>query len=84
MALDIFMWWLVAQLVGLAGLPLAAWLLRALPDSGYAFAKSLGLLLAGYLAWMAAMLGLAKAQVQAVGSSPNSGNPAAAANTRRV
>ena len=59
MALDIFMWWLVAQLVGLAGLPLATWLLRALPDRGYAFAKSLGLLLSGYLAWVAAMLGLA-------------------------
>jgi YYY domain-containing protein len=59
MIADIALWWLVAQLIGLAGLPLASWLLRSLPDRGYAFAKSLGLLLTGYLAWLAAMLGLA-------------------------
>ncbi|HEX5689445.1 MAG TPA: DUF2298 domain-containing protein, partial [Roseiflexaceae bacterium] len=59
MVSQLFVWWLVAQVFGLAGLPLAGWLFRALPDRGYAFAKSLGLLLAGYLAWLAAMLGLA-------------------------
>jgi YYY domain-containing protein len=59
MTTQILTYWLVAQLVGLAGLPLAAFLLRALPDRGYAFAKTLGLLLTGYLAWLAAMLGLA-------------------------
>jgi YYY domain-containing protein len=59
MASQIFIWWLAAQGFGLAGLPLARFLFRALPDRGYAFAKTLGLLLAGYLAWLIAMLGLA-------------------------
>jgi YYY domain-containing protein len=56
---DIFIWWLTAQAFGLAGLPLTRFLFRALPDRGYAFGKSLGLLLSGYLAWLLAMLGLA-------------------------
>jgi PST family polysaccharide transporter len=56
---DIFVWWLTAQAFGLAGLPLTQFLFRALPDRGYAFAKALGLLLSGYLAWLLAMLGLA-------------------------
>lgn len=56
---ELLLWWLTLQLFGLAGLPLARWLFRALPDRGYAFGKSLGLLLSGYLAWLLAMLGLA-------------------------
>jgi YYY domain-containing protein len=59
MALQIGIWWLVIQAFGLAGLPLARFLFRALPDRGYAFAKPLGLLLTSYLAWLLAMLGLA-------------------------
>jgi YYY domain-containing protein len=59
MAMQIVIWWLVIQAFGLAGLPLAHFLFRALPDRGYAFAKPLGLLLTGYLAWLLAMLGLA-------------------------
>lgn len=59
MALDILGWWLAIQLIGVAGLPLATRLLRTLPDRGYSFAKSLGLLLVGYGAWLLAMLGLA-------------------------
>jgi YYY domain-containing protein len=58
-AQEVLIYWLLAQAFGLAGLPLARALFHALPDRGYAFAKSLGLLLAGYLAWLAAMLGLA-------------------------
>src|SRR5205085_6382646 len=59
MATQIFLWWLVVQALGLAGLPLTGLLFRALPDRGYAFSKTLGLLLTGYLAWLIAMLGLA-------------------------
>jgi len=56
---DVFVWWLTAQAFGLAGLPLTRFVFRALPDRGYAFGKTLGLLLTGYLAWLIAMLGLA-------------------------
>jgi len=59
MATQILIWWVAVQLLGLAGLPLASILFRALPDRGYAFSKTLGLLLTGYLAWLVAMLGLA-------------------------
>lgn len=55
---DIFIWWLVVQMLGLLGLPLTTFLFRSLPDRGYAFSKSLGLLLTGYGAWLLAMLGL--------------------------
>jgi YYY domain-containing protein len=59
MTRDILIWWLVVQAIGLAGLPLTQFLFRSLPDRGYAFSKTLGLLLSGYLAWLLAMLGLA-------------------------
>ncbi|PDW04286.1 DUF2298 domain-containing protein [Candidatus Viridilinea mediisalina] len=59
MVADLLIWWLVAQLMGLVGLLPARWLFGALPDQGYAYAKSLGLLLVGYVAWMLAMLGVA-------------------------
>jgi YYY domain-containing protein len=55
---QIAIWWLAIQLIGLAALPITAFLFRHLPDRGYAFAKSFGLLLVGYLAWMISMLGL--------------------------
>lgn len=56
---SILIYWLIAQIIGVVGLPAARLLLGALPDGGYAAAKPLGLLLTGYLAWLAAMLGLA-------------------------
>ncbi len=56
MALSIVFWWAVVQLLGLAGLPLTRFVFRWLPDGGYPFAKSLGLLVTGYLAWLIAMI----------------------------
>ncbi|NJO04659.1 MAG: hypothetical protein HC876_03515 [Chloroflexaceae bacterium] len=58
MASAIFIWWLIVQAIGLAALPLTAFLLQSLPDRGYAFSKTLGLLFTGYGAWLLAMLGL--------------------------
>jgi uncharacterized membrane protein len=55
---QILTWWLVAQALGMIALPLTAFFFRALPDRGYPFSKTLGLLLTGYLAWLIAMLGL--------------------------
>jgi hypothetical protein len=59
MAIQILIYWLIAQLLGLAGLPLARLVLGALPERGYPFSKPLGLLATGTLAWLLAMLGLA-------------------------
>ena len=56
---DIGIWWIVIQLLGVAGLPITLWCFRALPDRGYAFSKSMGLLLTSYGAWLLAMLGIA-------------------------
>ncbi len=52
-------YWLTALVFGIVGMPAARLLFGALPDHGYAFARILGLLLTGYLAWLAAMFGLA-------------------------
>src|SRR4051812_32556941 len=53
---DVLVWWLALQLLGLAAIPVAGVLLRALPDRGYTLTKPLGLLLTGWLAYTLAML----------------------------
>ncbi|MCK4451709.1 MAG: hypothetical protein KAX26_14080, partial [Anaerolineae bacterium] len=55
--LVIFIWWLILQVLGWAVLPLAYRLFKWLPGRGYAFAKSLGLLLVSYVLWLGASLG---------------------------
>src|SRR5688500_2126089 len=49
-------WWLVIQGMSLVTLPIAMVLFRNLPGRGYAFAKPLALVLAGYLYWLALTL----------------------------
>lgn len=58
MFIEMLRWWLVIQSLGILALPLTGLLFQTLPDRGYAFSKSLGLLLTGYGAWLVAMLGL--------------------------
>ncbi|HEX5370789.1 MAG TPA: DUF2298 domain-containing protein [Dehalococcoidia bacterium] len=48
-----FRWWLAVEVFGIVGLPITLVLFRSLPGRGIAFAKPLGLLLAGYLFWLA-------------------------------
>ncbi len=52
-------WWAALAVVGLVAWPLAWSLLRRLPDRGFAFARPIGLLLVGYLFWLAGSLGFA-------------------------
>ncbi|RME44524.1 MAG: hypothetical protein D6796_11665, partial [Caldilineae bacterium] len=54
----IFTFWLILQVFHLIGLPVAFTLFKNLPDRGYAFARPLGLLLTGYVLWLAGSLGL--------------------------
>ncbi len=56
--LDSFIFWLILEIFNLIGLPIAFRLLKNLPDRGYAFARALGLLLTGYLLWLAGSFGL--------------------------
>jgi YYY domain-containing protein len=55
--LYVFIWWLTLQILGWVVLPLAYGLFKWLPDRGYTFAKSLGLLLVSYVLWLGASLG---------------------------
>ncbi len=57
---EVFVWWLLVQILGLAALPCAYRLFRWLPGRGYAFAKPLGLLLTSYVLWIGASLGYLK------------------------
>ncbi|HHB91206.1 MAG TPA: hypothetical protein ENK60_07840 [Anaerolineae bacterium] len=50
--------WLILELIGVITLPLAWRLFRPLPGRGAPFAKALGLLLTGYVLWLAASFGL--------------------------
>ena len=52
-------WWAALTLLGLVALPLVYTLLRPLPDRGYAFVKTAGLLLVSFVFWLAGSLGLA-------------------------
>ncbi len=45
-------WYLALQLMALTAMPLCWRVLRGLPDRGYAVSKTIGLLTAGYVAWL--------------------------------
>lgn len=51
-------WYVVVQLITLATLPLTLRLFTNLADCGYAFAKSLGILLVGLVLWLGTSYGL--------------------------
>ncbi|HVC79573.1 MAG TPA: DUF2298 domain-containing protein [Chloroflexota bacterium] len=58
------LWLITLELLGLAGLPLAAVLFRALPDRGYGLCKPLGILLIGFLNfWLGNVGGFANQSV---------------------
>jgi YYY domain-containing protein len=50
--IDVLRWLLVLEVLGLAFLPLSAWLLRGLPDRGYGATKIVGLLAVTYVTWL--------------------------------
>jgi YYY domain-containing protein len=56
-AIPLFIWWLIVEILGLVALPLAFRLFRALPDRGYALSKPLGILLCSYLFWILVTFG---------------------------
>ncbi len=55
---QVLKWLILLELLSLAVLPLCGHLFRGLPDGGYPLAKTVGLLLATYLAWLGTNLGL--------------------------
>jgi YYY domain-containing protein len=55
--LYVFIWWLIMQALGWVVLPVSMRLLRWLPDRGYAFSKSIGLLLVSFVLWIGASSG---------------------------
>ena len=55
MALDAFVWWLAAQLLGFTAVPICYYLFKPLPDRGYTFSKAIGILLVSFLVWAGAI-----------------------------
>jgi uncharacterized membrane protein/sugar lactone lactonase YvrE len=53
---EAIIWWVTLQLLGIIAFPIGAFVLRSLPDRGYAVAKVLGMLLTVWLAYILAML----------------------------
>src|SRR5688500_2713884 len=58
MLTETFRWWLTIEALGLLVLPIAFVVFQRLPGRGFAFAKPVGLLLAGYSYWLALSLHL--------------------------
>jgi len=56
--MQILVWWLIIEALGLVALPITLRLFRFLPDRGYAFAKPLGLLLTSYIVWLLVSFGI--------------------------
>jgi YYY domain-containing protein len=56
-AVVVLLWWMLAQIFGLLGLPTAFRIFRRLPDRGYGVSKALGVLLVTYLFWLLGVLG---------------------------
>ena len=56
--LEFLLWYVTLTLLGLVTFPLTFYLLPGLPDRGYAFSRSLGLLVWGYVFWLLASLGV--------------------------
>lgn len=54
----LMVWYLTAQIITVAVLPLTVRVLRALPDRGYSFAKISGVLLVGVIYWLGFSYGL--------------------------
>lgn len=55
--ISVFAWWVLVQVFGAVGLPVAFRLFRRMPDRGYGVSKALGLLLASYVFWLLGVLG---------------------------
>jgi YYY domain-containing protein len=62
----VLLWWLMVELLGWVALPIAFWAFRWLPDRGYAFSKAIGLLLASYLLWLGASVGLLRNEASGI------------------
>lgn len=56
--LAFLLWYLIVTLAGLIALPLTFRFFRHLPDRGYTFARSLGLLIIGWAFWLLGSLGI--------------------------
>ncbi len=56
--IQILVWWLIMQALGWLAFPTSMRIFRWLPDRGYAFSKSLGLLVVSFVLWIGASTGL--------------------------
>ncbi|MBN1681737.1 MAG: hypothetical protein JW966_15760 [Anaerolineae bacterium] len=55
---DVFVWWLLVTLAGMAAWPLLFRVMGGLPDRGYTLARTAGVMLTGFIFWFLGSLGL--------------------------
>lgn len=65
--LAFLLWYLTVTLAGLIALPLTFRFFRRLPDRGYTFARSLGLLVIGWAFWLLGSLGILRNDSGSIG-----------------
>ncbi len=63
---DFLLWYAAITLVGWLTFPIAFWLFRHLPQRGYAFSRTLGLLLWGYAFWLLTSLHLTENRTEGI------------------
>ncbi len=63
---DVLLWYGVMTLLGWLTFPIAFWFFRRLPQRGYAFSRTLGLLLWGYLFWLLTSLHLSQNRLEGI------------------
>ncbi|MEM5854790.1 MAG: DUF2298 domain-containing protein [Candidatus Aenigmatarchaeota archaeon] len=52
MIYEIFVWWLITEILGLSSLPILLFICKKLPDRGYSISKIVGILLVSYFTWI--------------------------------
>jgi len=49
---EVFIWWLIVEVLGFLALPFSSYIFKNIADRGYGFSKIIGILAMGYITWV--------------------------------